>query len=102
MKNEITLEPIVNENGFTTQYNVYFGNSAFLGTFDMLEDGFYFWDPPNKGGYFSDYDLDMISSKLKEVNNPWRDKINNYFDSIEHTPESYNTKNEFDPDDLPF
>ena len=71
------------EHGITF-YDVLFNENKLIGEFISLEDG-YFYFLPNKDntGFWTSYELSLISEKLNEVNMPWDKHINNYFNQKE-------------------
>lgn len=60
---------------------------------DIIQDvdGYYYFWPAEGGGYFNEFTLRVIADHLEELNKPWDDEINKYFDEID--------KNE--PKDIP-
>ena len=53
-----------------------------LGLFIQDVDGyFYWWDNKENYGCISSYSLRCIVELLEELNKPWDDKINKYFES---------------------
>lgn len=64
-------------------YEVLF-NKKFIGEFHSLEDGyFYFLPDKNNGGVWSSDSLQEIANKLNEINKPYEDNINEYFNKLE-------------------
>jgi hypothetical protein len=56
-------------------------NNKVIGYFIQDVDGYYYFAPNgyNEGGVWSDYILLEIGTKLKAINKPWDDQINEYF-----------------------
>jgi len=56
-------------------------NNKVIGYFIQDVDGYYYFAPNgyNEGGVWSDYILLEIGTKLKAINKPWNDQINEYF-----------------------
>lgn len=76
-----------------------------VGTFDCIEDGFWYYDPDEKThrGYLRAFELRFIAEKLDELNEPWRKQINEYFDNLEQEESKNPPMNEGSlDDDLPF
>lgn len=60
------------------------GNDAYLGYAYMEDDGFYvFVFAESTGGSWSGYVLKAIADKLSELNKPWQDLIDAYFEDEE-------------------
>ena len=56
-------------------------NNKLIGHFIMSDDGYYHFAPYiSDGALWSDYILLEIGTKLKAVNKPWDDQINDYFE----------------------
>ena len=73
---EIKLEK-VNEQ----EYRVLTNNDLFIGTFELDESGFYsFWNPNHVAGSWSSYSLRMVADKLDEINKPFQETVDEYFD----------------------
>ena len=63
------------------KYYVLWENGKQIGTFEMDVDGFfYFWDERNSYGSWSSYYLRVIADKLDEINKPFQDKVDEYFE----------------------
>jgi len=100
MKEKFKLIP--NKEEEPTHYKIYFNESAYVGEFQMLEDGFFYYDAPRRGGFLSEYDLEMILKLLTELNQPWKDFIDEDFKRMEEMGyKNSSVPNEFD-EDLPF
>ena len=56
-------------------------NNKLVGNFIQDVDGFFYFSPTGEGGLWSDYGLLEIGTKLKELNKPWSDHIDEYFAS---------------------
>jgi hypothetical protein len=56
-------------------------NNKIIGHFILDVDGYYYFAPNglNEGGVWSDYILLEIGTKLKAINKPWNNQINEYF-----------------------
>jgi len=56
-------------------------NNKVIGHFILDVDGYYYFAPNglNEGCVWSDYVLLEICTKLKDINKPWSDQINEYF-----------------------
>jgi|694.fasta_scaffold70406_10 hypothetical protein len=103
MNNRLILKP--NKEEKPTYYEIYFNESAYVGEFQMLEDGFFYYGAPQNGRFLSEYDLEMILKLLTELNQPWREFIDADFKRMEEMGYDKNRlclPNENDPDDLPF
>lgn len=62
-------------------FNVFTLNNKYIGTFELDESGEYkYWDNPNSRGAWSAYQLKAIADKLDEVNKPFMEVVDNYFD----------------------
>jgi hypothetical protein len=44
-----------------------------------LEDGYYYYEPPIKGGVFGAWELRVIADYLDELNKPWDAEVQAYF-----------------------
>ena len=54
-------------------------NNMLVGSLIMDVDGyFYFW--PSNDGCWPSHIMHSIANKLDEINKPWNDEINDYFD----------------------
>ena len=54
-------------------------NNTKIGTFELDESGFYsFWY--NNAGSWSSYSLRLIADKLDEINKPYKEVVDEYFD----------------------
>ena len=101
MKEKFKLVP--NKEEEPTYYEIYFNESVYVGEFQMLEDGFFYYGAPQNGRFLSEYDLEMILKLLNELNQPWKDFIAEDFKRTEEMGyENNSIPNEFDEDDLPF
>jgi len=70
-------------------YIVCYKNDVFLGDFDCGDDGFYVFLPYGRDcGYWSSELLHQIAYKLEELNKPWGEEIDRYFNRGE-TNEQY-------------
>ena len=56
-------------------------NNNLVGNFIQDVDGFFYFSSTGEGGLWSDYFLLEIGTKLKELNKPWSDHIDEYFTS---------------------
>jgi hypothetical protein len=59
-------------------------NNKLLGEFILNIDGFYYFsvlDTP-VNGLWSDYALSEIVNKLKELNQPWKEHLDKYFNDM--------------------
>lgn len=62
------------------EYKVFF-NKKLLGYFRLEVDGFfYFTQVKNSWGYWSSNNLKAIADKLDEVNKPYKENVDEYFD----------------------
>jgi hypothetical protein len=52
-----------------------------LGDIVMSDDGYYNFIPICSRGLYNTYSLKLIADKLDEINKPWDDQINSYFDN---------------------
>lgn len=102
MNKSLILKP--NKEKEPTFYEVFYGENNFIGNFDMLEDGFFYFYPNTKHlGYFNEYSLELICDELKELNDPWREFIDADFKRMQEIDlENSNNLINFDPEDLPF
>jgi len=74
----LTLEEITK-----THLKVFWGeNGKYIGDFIVDDDGFfYFWPlKDNWWGCWASYILREIADKLDELNQPWSDQIDQYFE----------------------
>jgi len=56
--------------------NIYFSeNNKYIGDFVLLEDGYFYYQPLQHSGVFSEYTLKLIYDKLTELNKYWDKKI---------------------------
>lgn len=61
-------------------YHYHHANGVYLGSFIVMEDGYYhFWPDHSKGGCWSSHVLREIANKLDELNKPWDEEIQKYF-----------------------
>jgi hypothetical protein len=60
--------------------HVYFENGVYIGDFVVAEDGYWVYFPENKGGSWDEYILRLLLDKLCEMNKPWDEEVNKYFD----------------------
>jgi len=61
-------------------YDVWF-NVKYLGRFVKEVDGFFhYWEDKSLNGSWSAYQLKAISDKLDEINKPYREVVEEYFD----------------------
>lgn len=51
-------------------------SNKLIGRFIMSDDGFYYFEQEDAQGLWSDYVLIEIGTKLKDLNRPWLDKLN--------------------------
>lgn len=73
---EIRLEK-VNEQA----YNVFWSNGKHIGNFEIDNDGmFYFWADDYLAGSWSSYSLRVVADKLDEINKPFKEIVDEYFD----------------------
>lgn len=73
---EIKLEK-VNEK----EYKVIWNNGAHIGKFSLYFDGFWhFWNTDYIAGSWSSHSLRLIADKLDEVNKPYKEVVDEYFD----------------------
>ena len=61
-------------------YKVYYFNGVYMGDFYKEIDGYYVWETVLKSGYIPGPLLLILGNKLEELNKPWDDEINEYFD----------------------
>lgn len=56
-------------------------NNKLIGKFIQDVDGFFYFseEAPREGGLWSDYVLLELGTKLKEINQPWSDHLDNFF-----------------------
>lgn len=60
-------------------------NGKHLGSAIRSDDGYYYYDPEELDGLWSPYSLRCMADKLDDLNRPWDDKVNEYFDSQSKT-----------------
>lgn len=61
--------------------DLFFNDSVYLGYAYRESDGYYvFMNAIENQGAWSSYSLDLVSNKLRELNKPWNDKVNEYFE----------------------
>lgn len=82
------MEKIVLSKITNNDYRVYFcsngevideSNGVDLGNFIRDIDGFFYFDPIRKDGYWSSYSMRLVSNKLDELNKPYNDELDEYF-----------------------
>jgi hypothetical protein len=61
--------------------NLYWYNGSHMGEVLQDVDGFYKWLPLHKGGYLDEGVLFAVARLLNELNKPWENEINEYFDA---------------------
>lgn len=62
-------------------YYVTTSNGLTIGTFELDVDGFYhFWNPNYIAGSWSSHSLRVVADKLDEVNKPFKEVVDEYFD----------------------
>ena len=70
-----------------TKYQGVFDNGVILGDIYMEVDGFFvFWpnEDVNKKGYWESWVFREIADKLDEMNKPWKEEIDRYFNEQEN------------------
>jgi len=73
---EIKLEKITE-----SIYKVYIKDSVYLGTFELDSDGLYkYWESKKLSGAWGSYELKLIAEKLDELNKPFDDSVEEYFE----------------------
>ena len=72
---EIRLEKVKNNNFF-----VYWNNNTLVGTFEMNCDGYYYFWANDSPGSWSSYALRLVADKLDEINKPFKEVVDEYFD----------------------
>ncbi len=65
------------------QYSVNFSNGKFIGYFERDVDGYFYWWPNLKEeeGCWSAGLILELAEKLKEVNKPYEEELNAYFEA---------------------
>jgi hypothetical protein len=77
----VMIEFIKNDLSFTKNYDIRINNVS-CGTFEVKEDGYWDWYPNlSHTGYIPSWFLHAIANKLDELNKPWDDEINKYFNN---------------------
>lgn len=78
MKNAVNLNlEKVNEQ----EFKVITSNGLNIGTFELDVDGFWhFWNTDYIAGSWSSYSLRLVADKLDEVNKPYKEVVDEYFD----------------------
>lgn len=66
-----------NGNGYIVRYKE---NGIKLGEILPKEDGYFDFWPDLNGGYWPSYMLRTIADKIDELNKPWNDEVNKYFE----------------------
>lgn len=61
--------------------DLFYENGVKLGQILAKEDGFYDFWPELNGGYWEAHVLRAIADKLDEMNKPWQEEIDNYFNT---------------------
>jgi hypothetical protein len=69
-----------------SHYQVNHTNNVLMGDIMMDNDGFFYFWPDLKGGFWEAYILLELGNKLNELNKPWEDEVNKYFDNLEENP----------------
>lgn len=59
--------------------DLYFNDMTYIGYVYQEVDGFYVYQPNDKGGVFNEYSLRLIADTLKELNKDWNEHIEKYF-----------------------
>lgn len=77
MENEVNIKLTEYGKGF---YYVRTSTNKFLGTFELDETGSYNFWYSGGGGSWSSHSLRLIADKLDEINKPFSDKVNEYFE----------------------
>lgn len=70
-----------------TTYNVLWENGKHLGYFRLDVDGYYYFEELPNGGYWSAHSLRHIANKLDEINKPYDDEVNQYFNNLKQNGE---------------
>lgn len=60
-------------------YQVYYENGVYLGDILTDVDGFYYYWPELRGGSWASIVMRLIADKLDELNQPWEEEIERYF-----------------------
>lgn len=53
--------------------------TKYVGCFVRDVDGYFYYDPSDERGLWSEYHLRLIADQLKELNAPWNEQIEQYF-----------------------
>lgn len=72
---------------FPITYNVFWENGKRLGYFRLDVDGYYYFEELPNGGYWSAHSLRYIADKLDEINKPYDDEVNQYFNNLKQNGE---------------
>ena len=61
-------------------YLVQWQNGVYLGEFGPGDDGFYIFWPEDRSGGWDENLLRALADKLRELNLPWKEEIDLYFE----------------------
>lgn len=62
-------------------YKVITSNDLFIGTFKLDIDGmWHFWNPNYVAGSWTPHSLRVVADKLDEINKPFKEVVDEYFD----------------------
>jgi hypothetical protein len=62
-------------------YEILYENGVKVGEFIIGDDGYYGFWPELRPGYWTEYILQALATKLGELNKPYDDQVKEYFDS---------------------
>lgn len=54
---------------------VYYNNGVYLGDFVLNDDGYWVYFPERHNGYWDEYLLFLLYTKLQEMNEPWDQQL---------------------------
>lgn len=60
---------------------IHYENDVKMGELIINDDGYYVFFPENRTGYWPDFILKDLSEIMIELNKPWEEEINKYFEA---------------------
>lgn len=75
----VTYIKVSTKPGQPSIYSCLAPNGVLLGSFEQEVDGFYYFFPVLRGGFWEAYILHDIARKLDALNEAWSQKLDEYF-----------------------